>query len=84
MSFNQRTTVFSFINKYDENTECTFTQPTVIKSSFLSTQGTCVLDGSYAGTELFHGEMAVGMRLKSATIQTVEKDCVMVKSCGLM
>lgn len=57
MSFNQRTTVFSFINKYDENTEYTFTQPTVIKSSFLSTQGTCVLDGSYAGTELFHGEM---------------------------
>lgn len=29
----------------------------LIKSSFLSTQGTCVLDGSYAGTELFHGEM---------------------------
>ena len=27
---------------------------------------------------------AVGMRLKSATIQTVEKHCVTVKSCGLM
>ena len=60
MSFNQRTTVFSFINKYDENTEYTFTQPTVIKSSFLSTQGTCVLDGSYAGTKLPHGEVGSG------------------------
>ena len=38
---------------------------------FLSTQGTCVLDGSYAGTELFHGEMGSrNGRLKSATIQT--------------
>ena len=57
MSFNQRTTVFSFINKYDENTEYTFTQPTVINSSFLSNQGTSVLDGSYSGTELLNGEM---------------------------
>ncbi len=30
----------------------------IIKPQFaFSTQGTCVLDGSYAGTELFHGEM---------------------------
>ena len=27
----------------------------------------------YAGTELFHGEMGSRKRLKSATIQTVEK-----------
>ena len=26
-------------------------------SPLFSTQGTCVLDGSHAGTELFHGEM---------------------------
>ena len=85
MSFNQRTTVFLFINKYDENTEYTFTQPTVIKSSFLSTQGTCVLDGSYAGTELFHGEMGSRNAFEVSNDSNCGKSApVMVKSCGLM
>ena len=35
----------------------TFTLPSVVKSSFLSTEGTCVMDGSHTGTELFHGKV---------------------------
>lgn len=73
MSFNQRTTVFSFINKYDENTEYTFTQPTVIKSSFSQPKELVSWMGAMQAQNYSMVKWAVGMRLKSATIQTVEK-----------